>query len=263
MTVPVRTYTYLPNTLAQSNQVNTNENILYAWANGGIDDSNLNHLVGIYASTITATTANQGKFGTNPASTVGFTFIAPASNLTPLIVSGVTSQSVNIFEVDLTFGGTKAFSIDKNGIANFNGILSALPNSVAITGTGGSVNATINSGSGGTCSITSGAGGAGFAPVNGGLYTNASDAKLKENVAPITGALILLAQLKPSSYDWIEHKQSDLGFIAQDVESVLPQLVRNHENGLKGLVYTGITALNSAAIMEFYAEFKAYVTAHP
>jgi hypothetical protein len=98
----------------------------------------------------------------------------------------------------------------------------------------------------------------GFAPVHGGAYTNSSDAKYKTNVAPITGGLETLMRLKPSSYDWIADKQADLGFIAQDVEPILPQLVRtSREDESKGLVYTGFTALNTAAIQEMVTKLKA------
>ena len=115
MTIPTRTFTYVANTLAQSNQVNVNENTLYAWANGGIDDTNLNHLVGIYASSITGTTAAQCTFGTNPAASAGYKFVAPSSGLVPLTISGVTGQSVDILDVTLTSGGTKALFVTSAG----------------------------------------------------------------------------------------------------------------------------------------------------
>ena len=135
MTIPTNPYIYIPNTLAQSAQVNASFNGIYGWANGGIDDTNLNHLVGIYASTITATTANQGKFGTNPASTVGFQFIAPAANVTPLTVSGTSGQSADIFGVDLTSGGTQALFVNSVGATVFGNVGgAALPNGPSITG---------------------------------------------------------------------------------------------------------------------------------
>jgi len=105
--------------------------------------------------------------------------------------------------------------------------------------------------------------GAVYAAVFGGVYTNASDATLKTNVAPITGALETLMQLKPSSYEWIAGGQADFGFIAQDMQAVLPHITRTDKNGIMGIVYSGVTALNTAAIMELAAAFKAYVAAHP
>ena len=78
-----------------------------------------------------------------------------------------------------------------------------------------------------------------------GLYTNASiyvngttyssDARLKENVVPITGALAKLAQLNPVSFDWKANSNRgkiagrknvpDYGVIAQEVEPILPEVV--------------------------------------
>lgn len=105
--------------------------------------------------------------------------------------------------------------------------------------------------------------GTGFMNFTGGTYTNGSDASLKTNVAPIVGALATLAQLKPRSFDWIADGQSDIGFVAQEVAAVLPHIARTLDNGLMGYVPSAITALNTAAIIELAAAFKAYVAAHP
>lgn len=339
MTIPTRTYTYIANTLAQSNQANVNENSLYAWANGGIDDTNLNHLVGIYASSITGTTAAQCTFGTNPAASAGYKFVAPSSGLVPLTISGVSSQSADIFDVTLTSGGTKAAFIDSAGTLNFGAIgangsasnayitgdtagnigmifsipasstngyrwifgsanwgmrLTTAPNLYVLPGTGQSVStpSPFNALSGGDAIFQRGAssgqivcGGAthngswdyglsaatswtarnegGYSQVNGSTYNTLSDASQKTNVAPITGALATLAQLKPSSYQWVEDSRPDFGFIAQDVHAVLPQLTRTDSDGLMGLSYTGFIPWSIAAILELESAFKAYVAAHP
>jgi hypothetical protein len=59
----------------------------------------------------------------------------------------------------------------------------------------------------------------------GGL-TQASDRRLKKHIAPLTYGLDTVMKLKPSSF---QMKQGDgatrLGFIAQDVKSVIPELI--------------------------------------
>jgi hypothetical protein len=73
----------------------------------------------------------------------------------------------------------------------------------------------------------------------GDVYTSGtylgSDAMLKENVAPLSNALNLLSQLQPKTfnYDTVQFPQMSLpsgnqfGLIAQDVETIFPELVKN------------------------------------
>lgn len=74
---------------------------------------------------------------------------------------------------------------------------------------------------------------------NGSVYTSGlyagSDRKLKQNVADMGGALALLNQLQPKTYEYRQDgdyklmnlpKGKHYGLIAQDVEQVLPDLVK-------------------------------------
>jgi len=64
-----------------------------------------------------------------------------------------------------------------------------------------------------------------------------SDIRLKENIRDISYGLNEIIQLKPKMYDWKEGHgnciKDNLGFIAQDVETILPELVSdwNHTEG--------------------------------
>lgn len=54
-----------------------------------------------------------------------------------------------------------------------------------------------------------------------------SDRRLKKDINPLNYGLDAVMKLKPVSYRWIEGKQdTKLGFIAQDVESVVPEIVK-------------------------------------
>ena len=61
-----------------------------------------------------------------------------------------------------------------------------------------------------------------------GSYSNASDRRLKDHIAPLAYGLDAVMKLKPSSF---QMKQGDgrtrLGFIAQEVQPVLPELIRD------------------------------------
>jgi hypothetical protein len=63
-------------------------------------------------------------------------------------------------------------------------------------------------------------------------YATSSDYRLKENVAPMTGALATVAQLKPVTYDWIVDKSKGQGFIAHELQVVLPDCVTGEKDAV-------------------------------
>jgi hypothetical protein len=72
-----------------------------------------------------------------------------------------------------------------------------------------------------------------------GSLINASDAKLKENILPLTGSLNKLMQLKPKAFNFTSDDQyahmnlptgEHYGLIAQEVEQVLPELVSENSH---------------------------------
>ena len=77
----------------------------------------------------------------------------------------------------------------------------------------------------------------GDADISGEL-TAASDRRLKKNISDINGALSLISELAPKTYNFRvdEYPDMDLadgdkmGFIAQEIEKVLPELVRTGRN---------------------------------
>jgi hypothetical protein len=60
-----------------------------------------------------------------------------------------------------------------------------------------------------------------------GIYSSVSDRRLKENIQPMTSVLSKVMELQPSSYTYKADTDQKpcLGFIAQDVEQIFPQLV--------------------------------------
>jgi len=69
-----------------------------------------------------------------------------------------------------------------------------------------------------------------------GTLTQSSDAAKKENIRDLDGALGIVDQLDAKTYNYIEDEnlalptEDQYGFLAQDVEKVLPHLVRDVEN---------------------------------
>ena len=56
-------------------------------------------------------------------------------------------------------------------------------------------------------------------------YTSISDYRLKENITPMSGALSVVNQLKPCTYDWISDKSKGQGFIAHELQALVPDCV--------------------------------------
>ncbi|GEM_PF-3669686 len=89
---------------------------------------------------------------------------------------------------------------------------------------------------------------------SGNVRVQASDRRLKKDIEPIKNALDKVIRLDGKYFTWKKDNQRDIGFIAQDVEKVLPELVHETSDGYKSLNYPQITALLANAIKELKAE---------
>ena len=81
-----------------------------------------------------------------------------------------------------------------------------------------------------------------------------SDERLKDNIQPIESPLEKIFQINGVSFDW-NNKQDlysgrDVGVIAQEIETVLPEIVQTRESGMKAVRYEKIVALLIEAIKE-------------
>ena len=91
--------------------------------------------------------------------------------------------------------------------------------------------------------------------------TCSSDQRFKKDVSPITNPLKKVLSLKGVTYKWNQEKwpsrfndRPQLGFIAQDLEAILPELVHTNAEGYKSVDYIKITAVLVEAIKELKVE---------
>ena len=95
---------------------------------------------------------------------------------------------------------------------------------------------------------------------NGDILRNTSDARLKENVATLEDATEMVKALNPVRYDWKEEADrngSDIGFIAQEVEEILPELVSTGDNDMKGIRYGNMVAVLTSSLQSALARIEA------
>lgn len=96
-------------------------------------------------------------------------------------------------------------------------------------------------------------------------YSTSSDYRLKENVAPMTGALAKVQALNPVTYDWISNGASGQGFIAHELQAVIPDAVTGVKDAVdaegkpiyQAVDTSYVVATLTAAIKELKAEVDA------
>lgn len=98
---------------------------------------------------------------------------------------------------------------------------------------------------------------------NSTTYATTSDYRLKENVTPMTGALDKVALLNPVTYTWKEDGSSGQGFIAHELQSVIPECVVGEKDEVREdgtPVYQGVdTSFLVATLTKAIQELKAIV----
>jgi hypothetical protein len=93
---------------------------------------------------------------------------------------------------------------------------------------------------------------------NAVAYNTSSDYRLKENIIPMSGALAKVQQLKPVTYRWKDCGVDSQGFIAHELQAVVPDCVTGEKDAVDAdgnPVYQGIdtsflVATLTAAIQE-------------
>jgi hypothetical protein len=93
-----------------------------------------------------------------------------------------------------------------------------------------------------------------------GVWTNSSDITLKGNIQTLTNSLDKIKALNGVTFTWNSDpdKKTKIGFIAQEVQKVLPQIVnKNFQDETLGVEYTSIIPVLVNAIKELEARVAA------
>jgi hypothetical protein len=96
-------------------------------------------------------------------------------------------------------------------------------------------------------------------------YNTSSDYRLKNTIAPMTGALAKVALLKPCTYKWNADGSDGEGFIAHELQAVVPQCVTGQKDAVdaegkpqyQGIDTSFLVATLTAALQEAVAEINS------
>jgi hypothetical protein len=94
----------------------------------------------------------------------------------------------------------------------------------------------------------------------GGAWGVSSDERLKQRIQPLADALDRLLALKPIAFEWKEPEShgnltgTQMGFLAQEVESVFPEWVSVDAQGYRALTIRGFEALAVEALKQLKSE---------
>lgn len=100
---------------------------------------------------------------------------------------------------------------------------------------------------------------------NSTTYGTSSDYRLKENIEPMNNALAKVAQLKPVTYTWKADGSAGQGFIAHELQAVVPDCVVGGKDAVdadgnpqyQNVDTSYLVATLTAAIQELKAELDA------
>jgi hypothetical protein len=92
-----------------------------------------------------------------------------------------------------------------------------------------------------------------------------SDIRWKKDVRSLENALEKVSRLRGVSFQWREEKNmapgSNIGFVAQEIEAVVPEVVKTDSDGFKAVSYGSVTPLLVEAVKELKDEHGSAIAA--
>ena len=85
-------------------------------------------------------------------------------------------------------------------------------------------------------------------------YNSSSDMTLKQDITLINNPLDIISKLTGFGFTWKDSKQKAYGLSAQEVEKVIPEIVKDRPDGTKGINYMNLTAFLIEAIKDLKQE---------
>jgi len=175
------------------------------------------------------------------ASATSVTVAAGAVGSPSITTTGDTNTGIFFPAADtiaFSEGGAEAMRIDTSGnlLVGATAAVSSTRSGTQVVPSGG-----INISCGAVTTLSylmafiNGNGTVGNINVNGSAtaYATSSDYRLKNTIAPMTGALAKVALLKPVTYKWNSDGSSGEGFIAHELQAVVPDCVTGEKDAVE------------------------------
>jgi len=80
-------------------------------------------------------------------------------------------------------------------------------------------------------------------------FNSTSDQRLKENIQSLSNSIEILNKINPVEFSWKDTKEKSYGVVAQELENILPELVKDREE-YKSVSYIPLIALLIDSIKE-------------
>ena len=201
----------------------------------------LGNTAGSGLSTTTATSALIFLSGTSGNASISglLTMRGGDSIIETQTMSKLTIGSATTGAIQLSPNGTSGLLVSDQGFVGI-GTTPSYPLDVKAAGTG--IIARFNSENATGCSLAA-----------DGTLSCTSDERLKKNIENIGVGIDTLMALRPVTFDWknLSSPYKNLGFIAQEIESILPELVTTDEvTGYKQLNMTGLIPVLTHALQQ-------------
>jgi hypothetical protein len=87
-------------------------------------------------------------------------------------------------------------------------------------------------------------------------FNSSSDLNLKKNIHQIDNPLNKITQINGVSFEWKSDERKALGVIAQEVESIFPELISSSQDGYLSLNYNGLIAVLIESVKELKQEIE-------
>lgn len=199
-------------------------------------------------SSITIDTSSSGSIGLSLTDTpmYSFDFEDPSGNTFTVWDNDTVSfySTDGSITIDTAFTGQIGLSVASSGLSSFD-VYDDVGSSWTLDSSSSDFNFSSSDGFiGWDCSSSN--------YVDG--YSGSSDERLKENIEPLKGSAEKVAALRAVEFDWTDEREikfakkrtgnaHDFGFIAQEVEKVVPEVVGERRNGMKTINYAKVVPL--------------------
>lgn len=87
-------------------------------------------------------------------------------------------------------------------------------------------------------------------------FNSTSDITLKENLKPIDNSLDIISKINGFEFTWKNSGETAYGFSAQEVEKIIPAVVKRRDDGNKGINYLNLIAFLVEAVKDLKKEIQ-------